>query len=336
MPEGRLNVMAIDIALCFRDDSGTYHINAYVTLVSIFENTGEDLAVHILHDSTVEHGRKHLEELCAAYGHELRFHHVPELAPDVVEKISSRFNIGATYRYYIHEFVTADKAVYLDCDVIVNREIKDLYDQPIGESLLASTLDCGNYWIKGRPNKLYRKTIDYLGIAPESYISSGLLLMNLKRLREISGESNIFVQKTLEAVGNNILLRYPDMDIINSVAAAVPNGVRVLEDHRFNLWHGALHMGLAELENTIFHFVSKPLEEFFPAHLLYWKYYAKTPFAGDMFERMSEAYCSRRMEFVKNYVLRPRERRHARELLQYGMGGMLLRALCRKLGITIR
>lgn len=312
--------MAIDIALCFRDESGTYFINPYVTLLSIFENTNEDLAVHILHDSTVEHGRKHLEDLCRSRGHSIQFHQVPELDSSVVEKICKRFNLGSTYRYYVHDFLTSDKAIYLDCDVIVNRDIKELFDQPLGDRLFASTLDYRPYWKNGRPAGRFKKTIQYLGLVPESYLSAGLLLINVKRLREISGNSNIFVQKTIEAVENGIELPYMDMDIINCVAAMVPNGVMVLDD-RFNLWHKSTHLGIAELKDTIFHYVSKPNRQFFPAHLLFWKYYAMTPFAGDMFERMSAAYCS--MEFIRDYVTHPRHRRHARELLKYGMAGML-------------
>ncbi len=324
--------MAIDLALCFRDDSGSYFINPYVTLLSIFENTQEQLIVHILHDSTIEHGKKHLENLCVSYGHNIQFHQVPDLDPDVAQKICTRFHLGSTYRFYIHEFVKADKAIYLDCDVIVNRDIKDLYDQPLGDRLFASTLDYGPYWKNGRPAGRFKETIKYLGLVPDSYLSAGLLLINLKQLSEISGNSNIFVQKTVAAVNDNIRLPYMDMDIINSVAAMSPHGVLVLDD-RFNLWNKSLHLGISDLDNTTFHYVSKPDEAFFPAHLLFWKYYAMTPFAADMFDRMSKAYCSDGMAFVKYYSKNPRHRRHAKELLEYGIGGMLLRAAGRKLGI---
>lgn len=326
--------MAIDCVLCFRDDSGSYFVNPYITLLSIFKNTEQKINVHILHDSTIEHGKKHLEDLCLSHGHNLHFHQVPQtLDVRTAEAVSKRFNLGATYLYYAHEFVPAAKAVYLDCDVVVNRDILDLYDLPLGNRLFASTPDHGPYWKNGRPGRQYKKTIKYLGLKAESYISSGLLLMNLDRLREISGPSNIFVRKTLSAVNDGIQLPYPDMDILNSVAAMVPDSV-VLLDPSFNLWHNSLHLGLTDLRHTIFHYVSKPGKAFFPAHLLFWKYYAMSPFAGDMFERMSAAYTSSSMEFVKYYATRPRHRRHAVELLKYGLAGMLLRAVGRKLGLV--
>lgn len=324
--------MAIDCALCFRDESGSYFKYAYVTLLSLFENTKEEINVHILHDSTIEHGKKHLEELCASYGHQINFHQVPYFDADAARKITSRFNIGTTYRYYVHEFVKADKAIYMDCDVIVNRDIRDLYDLPLGDRLFASTLDLGPYWENGKPAKQYRQVIEYLGLKSETYISPGVLLMNLARLRELSGPENIFVKKTLEAVRDGVHLPYLDMDIMNGLAASIPDSVLVV-DTRFNLWMHSLHLGIDELKDTIFHYVSKPYRAFFPAHLLYWKYYSMTPFAGDMFELMDAAYHTRSMEIVKYYLINTRHRRHALELLKYGFLKMLVRAIARKLGL---
>lgn len=325
--------MAIDCVLCFRDESGKYFINAYVTILSIFENTKEKIVVHILHDETITHGQKHLEDLCASYRHEICFHRVPEFDRHTASTISERFNIGATYMYFAHEFVKSEKVVYLDCDVIVNMDIRKLYDIPMGASIFASTPDYCPYWKNnGTARKKYAEKIKYLGLKPDSYISSGMVLINLDKLRELSSTENIFVKKTLDAINKGIRLDYPDMDILNAVAAMVPDSVLLL-DKKFNLWNRALHLGLPELEDTIFHYVTKPDKAFFPAHVLFWKYYAMSPFAGDMFERMSAAYSAKDMDFMKYYVLNPRHRRHAEELLQYGFTGMIKRAIGRKLGL---
>jgi lipopolysaccharide biosynthesis glycosyltransferase len=324
--------MPIDCVLCFRDESGKYFINPYVTLVSIFQNTKEKIIVHILHDETIAQGKKYLEELCHAYGQDIHFHKVPDTPFDALTaaKLTKRFNIGTTYRYYIHELVDAEKAIYLDCDVIVNRDIRDLHAIPLGDKLFAAATDWNPYWKKGKPRGKYKKTIDYLQLKEESYINAGILLMHLGKLREISGDSNIFVRKTQAAARDGIELPYLDQDIVNSVAAMLPDSVLVL-DESFNLWHKSLHLGIEELQGKIFHYVTKPSSAFFPAHLLFWKYYAMTPFAADMFDRVAAAYSS--MDFMQAYCRHPRHRRHATELLRYGMAGMLLRALGRMLGL---
>lgn len=324
--------MPINCVICFRDDNGSYYINAYVTLLSIFKNTREKLLVHILHDETIQHGKAHLEELCQSYGHEVQFHKVPILDPHAAEIVSQRFNLGATYLYYLHEFVTADKAIYLDCDVIVNRNILDLYEISIDEYLFASTLDSINYWKDGKVRKKYKKTVQFLGLCPDTYISSGLLLINVKKLRQISQQRNLFVEKTLAAVKKNIPLPHPDMDILNSIACTVPNSVRII-DARFNLWKAALHLSIDELENTIFHYVAEPDHMLYPAHLLFWKYYAMSPFAGNMFERMSAAYTHKDMDFVRMYLTHSKHRQHSRDLLQSGVWRCIFNTLRRRLNV---
>lgn len=324
--------MKINMALCFSDKTGKYFINPYITLLSVFKNTNHSIIVHILHDSTIEYGKKYLQELCHSYGHEIYFHRINNAFDTVTSRALTKvFDISTTYRYYVHEFIKSEKAIYLDCDIIVNRDIGDLYAAPLGDRLFAGVLDIG-FWRKGKPVKGDKDHIEYFKLKLETNINTGVMLMNLDKLREISGNSNIFVQKAMAAIKDGIELDYPGQLIVTSVAAMVHDGVLML-DQRFNLFHKALNLGLNDLQDTIFHYLSKPDKEFFPAHLLFWKYYAMSPFADDMFERISSAYTSEAMEFVQDYASKPKHRRHARELLKYGMAGMLLRAVARMFGI---
>lgn len=323
--------MPVNCVLCFRDDTGSYYKNAYVTLISIFENTRESVAVHILHDETITHGQADIQELCQRYGHTVSFYRVPVLDDETVKAITKVYSIGATYRYYIHELVDADKAVYLDCDIVVNRDINDLYSVSLHDKLAAAVPDIHSYWKdNGKPKTKYKKMVDYLGLKPERYINTGVMLLNLKKLRQITNGQNLFIKKTIHSVRDNIPCYYPDMEIINSVINSIPDSL-ILLDQRFNCWHGCWHLSLDELNDTIFHFVLKPDTHFYPAHLLFWKYYAKTPFSSDMFERMSNAYAAPAMDFVRYYCLNPAQRNHAKDLLQYGVIGGFIQTLKRKL-----
>jgi lipopolysaccharide biosynthesis glycosyltransferase len=328
--------MEINVVLCFRDDSGTFFINPYITLLSVLKNTKEKIIAHILHDETLERGKggDYLQKLCSAYSQEIQFHHVKnQFDAAATQALTQKFNIGNTYRYYTHECVKAEKAVYLDCDIIVNRDLADIYTVPLDGGLFAGVRDHDTYWKNGNPVGNSKKTIDHFGLKPEIFINAGVLLMNLDKLRELSGSTNIFVQKTRAAVAAGMDLSYPTQEVMNSVAAGIPDSVLLL-DERFNLWHKSLHLGIADLRDTIFHYITKPNKAFFPAHLLWWKYYAMSPFAGDMFERMDAAYGSASMDFVRQYAMHPGRRRHAADLLRYGSAGMLLRAVGRKLGLV--
>jgi lipopolysaccharide biosynthesis glycosyltransferase len=327
--------MTIDCTLSIRDESGTYYINAYVTLLSLFDNTQERVRVHILHDETIRHGKADLEALAAEHGQEILFHRVPDFDAETARKLSQWFTLGTAYRFFVPEIVEADTAIHLDCDLIVNRDIRELYDIPLGNRLVAAAIDHSNYWKRGKPKAQYREKVAYLGLAEKSYFGAGVMLMNLARMRELSAGGNIFIEKTLRALADGIILNYPDQDILNAVCASVPEGLLALDDS-FNCWNGMLGLSLAELKGRIVHYNSsgsKPDKAFFPAHLLYWLYYARTPFAGDMFARMDAAFAAPGMRFLKLYVNNTKQRRHAEDLLDANISGAIVRTLRRTVGL---
>lgn len=324
--------MTIHCTLSIRDESGSYYINAYITLLSLFENTKEKICVHILHDDTISHGKKDLEDLCAQYGQEIRFYRIPELDPAFVSAISRWFNIGTMYRYFVSDLIEADKVIYLDCDIIVNRDIKDLFDIPLGNHLVAAVKDNSHYWDKsGTVKDQYSKKIAYLNITPESCFEAGVMVINLARLRQLNENGNIFMQATEKALADGIDLHYPDQDIMNSVCASLPEGLLLL-DSGFNAFHNILHLSLDEMKGKIIQFIDiKQDGSFFPGHLVFWKYYALSPFSADMIARMDAAFQSRQMAFMQNYLLHPKRRRKASDYLESGFVGMLLKAVTRGL-----
>lgn len=328
--------MSINCILSIRDESGKYYIYAYITLLSLFENTREKVRVHILHDATMtEQGKDDLKALCGQYGQEILFHRVPDFSPEVSATISKWFNLGTMYRYYAPDFIEADKAIYLDCDIIVNREIKELHDIPLNGALIAAAPDITNYWTKsGAVRSKYKKKVEFLKLKPADCFDAGVMLMNLERMRELNKDGNILVNRTLAALDSDIVLDYPDQDILNSVCAELPKGLLVL-DYDFNymiIRAGTLDQGPAQLQGKIVQFISKPSEWLFPAHLLFWQYYAKSKFAGDMFERMDAACRSERMRFLINFARFPKHRRHAAALLESGFTGILRQYVRRLLG----
>ena len=45
-------------------------------------------------------------------------------------------------RYYIPDFVTEDKVLYLDSDLLVTDDLTDLFELDLGENYLAATRSC--------------------------------------------------------------------------------------------------------------------------------------------------------------------------------------------------
>ena len=109
---------------------------------------------------------------------------------DVREKIKSLcarlhlrdyYTKATYYRFFIPElFPQYDRGLYLDCDIVINCDIARLYNCPMGQNLVAGipeevmTID-----IFGRYSEIV------LGIDRNDYFNAGIIVMNLKKMRNI-------------------------------------------------------------------------------------------------------------------------------------------------------
>lgn len=107
----------------------------------------------------------------------------------------------------------ADRAIYLDCDVLVEADLAELAETDISDALLAAARDPVIPTVsspEGLPN--YHE----LGLAPDTpYFNSGVLLLNLKQWREENVTASVFEYVRRHAD----LVRWPDQDGLNAVAA---------------------------------------------------------------------------------------------------------------------
>lgn len=107
----------------------------------------------------------------------------------VEERMISRFastikegdhvSLAAYYRLFCAELLphTIDKLLYLDCDIIVNHNILEIWNCQLGNYAIGAIVD-ENYF----DNKVYER----LGLNPSKYkyFNSGVLLINLRYWRE--------------------------------------------------------------------------------------------------------------------------------------------------------
>lgn len=85
------------------------------------------------------------------------------------------------FRLFISQmFPDLDKAIYLDADTITNVDIAELYHIDLGDNLIGAVND--NFVAATPETSDY--VLDALGIPASDYINSGVLLMNLKAMRE--------------------------------------------------------------------------------------------------------------------------------------------------------
>ncbi len=78
-------------------------------------------------------------------------------------------------------FPNIDKAIYLDSDIVVNRDIAELYDTELDGFLIAAVTD---ETVITEP--IFRNYVtDYVGVgSAEEYFNSGVLVMNLSAIRQ--------------------------------------------------------------------------------------------------------------------------------------------------------
>lgn len=135
----------------------------------------------------------------------------------IQDKMSNRlrcdyFTLTIYFRLFIPEmFKELDKAVYIDSDVVITGDVAKLYDTDIGDNYIGA---CRDMSVADVP-PLVNYMENAVGVKGERYINSGVLLMNLKKLRE-AGLGKHFL---------NLLTTYqfdciaPDQDYLNALCA---------------------------------------------------------------------------------------------------------------------
>lgn len=182
------------IHVCFglHDKTGHYSKFTGTTMLSLLENINtppQSTTVHILHDNTLTaENRDKFILIADRYGQSVKFYNVEELCKEELSEItrkissarSSYFTIAAYYRTLIPDVLSSaiEKCIYLDSDIVVNMDIKELWQIDLGQRIL------GVVTSKSDDRRLdYNLCIEGI-VKFEDYFNSGVLLMNMVALRQ--------------------------------------------------------------------------------------------------------------------------------------------------------
>ena len=155
-----------------------------VAITSLIENASRDYkyVINILNTGISKDNMDKILSL-SDKTFEIVFRDIREEVKPIKEKLKNlyHFSIACYYRLFIQElFPEYDKAIYLDCDIVVLGDISKLYTIRMNKNLIAG-VKCSI--IGGNP--LFSKYAEEsTGRSAKSYINSGILLMNLKGLRK--------------------------------------------------------------------------------------------------------------------------------------------------------
>ncbi len=176
------------------------------------------------------------------------------------------------YRFFIPDlFPEFDKGIYLDCDMIMEGDISELFNIELGNLLLAA----GPEEVMLEVDIFGRYVERVLGVPREEYFSAGVILMNLAEMRRIHIETEF-----VELLGKRTFRVTQDQDYLNVIAykknlllgaewnkTAFPNAV----DDSPKIIHFKINW-------KPWHYKGTRFEEYF------WKYAEKTPYLEKLLE----------------------------------------------------
>ena len=120
------------------------------------------------------------------------------------------FTLTIYFRLFIPSmFPQYDKGIYIDSDVVCTKDLSKLYDIDLGDNFIGA---CNDLSIADIP-PLVAYTENAVGVKKHEYINSGVLLMNLKKMRECDFEGHFL----------SLLNKYhfdsiaPDQDYLNAI-----------------------------------------------------------------------------------------------------------------------
>lgn len=164
--------------------SEMYSKYAYISMISLFENNKDinEILIYFIEDNIHENTKKQLIELCEYYNRNIKFISALEIYKSIVN-IKSVTTHHKSLNIYASLFLTKiediDRILLIECDVIVNGPIIDLYKTDLENNYMS-----GLYMMFPAKYNIYDKNHPW-------YINGGIILFDLKKMREVESETNI-------------------------------------------------------------------------------------------------------------------------------------------------
>ncbi|WP_125591176.1 glycosyltransferase family 8 protein [Companilactobacillus jidongensis] len=201
----------LSIFYCIDDKYAPY---AATSLESLKENTSSKVQVTILFETL---SKENIQKLNKIQNNNLNIKFY-ELAEGFSKLFDNDKNILRAdystmtiyYRIFIADFFPdIDKAIYIDADTIIDSDITDLFNTDLNNNLLGAVPD--SFICNDQDARKYAS--DAISVLQDKYINSGVLLMNLKLMREL-----VFGRHFVDVLNKyHFELIAPDQDYINVI-----------------------------------------------------------------------------------------------------------------------
>lgn len=199
---------------------------ASVTINSLIQNASEDYFydIYVFHTELSEYNISILETM-KGENYKVKCLCVERFIEREMKYMYTNFHFSKEMFYRIlipsilHQY---DRAIYLDCDIVVLGDISEFYNIDLEGNIIAGAND-----IMHGVSKSY--VTEELGIDTSKYINSGVLIIDSKAFRENNIKEKCFAELKVRTE-----LRYPDQDIINLACAGK---IKYLHRKWNYIWH---------------------------------------------------------------------------------------------------
>lgn len=253
------------------NEKNNYARHLGTTLVSVLENSKEKWNINIIYENLSQESIKKISEIVRKYGSDIKYIKIEEQTLKKFKVgVGTHLNSIVFARLYIPEFLLdEEKAIYLDCDLIVLKKLEELYNMDLKNKSIGVILDSK----KDQEESLKRLKLDL----KRTYFNAGVMIMDLKKLRD-----NKKFTKTIEFCLNpDRELKLNEQDALNIIF----EDDYTINNKIWNYTHGNSEENKFNLnEIGIVHFTGeiKPWDCRSTSIYknLYWQYLEKTPWNG--------------------------------------------------------
>lgn len=146
-----------------------------ISIASLLESnvSCKNINIYYIDCGIRKESKRLLNDLVYRFSRNLIFISANEIDTSFIRRTD--FAVSGYYRLLITSVIPEDKILYLDCDTLVKQELTGLYD-----------IDMEDYIVAGVKDTVEDFMAESVTVNNSQYINSGVMLMNLKKMRELN------------------------------------------------------------------------------------------------------------------------------------------------------
>lgn len=199
----------IHVCFALHDEYGNYSKYLGIAIMSLFEHTHSQICVHILCDDTISDiNKKRFINLANQYGQMIFFYQISINDLCSLKQRVASLSIGTLFRLKMVETLPHDlnRIIYLDDDLLVNMDIRELWNIDLSDYILAACRDLGVLCSTKLP---YPCVAGW--VSRGKYFNAGVMVINLKKLRL----RKRFSEECINFIKDNPKCFFVDQDVFN-------------------------------------------------------------------------------------------------------------------------